>query len=193
MEKVVQTLRRTVLPIILLVVLVVLGTRVFQVVSMPTNSSMNMNAPSPLIGRIAPNFRLETLNGGYVDLQGLRGKAVVLNFWASWCIPCRDEAPLLRAAQEKYGKKNLIVVGSIYNDTPQKAQAFVTEFALAYPNLIDPNGKNAVSYGVTGLPETYFINQFGVIVSKKIGPLEATDFEKRINQVLQSTQKVGGS
>ncbi len=191
MAQVSLSLRRIVLPVVLLVTLIGLGVRVFQVVSMPANSSMN--SPSPMVGRIAPNFRLETLNGGFLDLQNLRGKTVILNFWASWCIPCRDEAPLLRAAQEKYGKKNLIVVGSIYNDTREKAQAFVTEFGLAYPNLIDPNGKNAVSYGVTGLPETFFINQFGVIVSKKIGPLEAADFEKRINQVLQSTQKAGGS
>lgn len=139
---------------------------------------------SPLIGRPAPTFRLVSLDGTTVDLAALRGRPVVLNFWASWCIPCRDEAPLLRAAQERY-QPNLAFLGVVYQDSAASAQAFVDRYGIAYPSLLDPDGRTALDYGVYGIPETYFIAADGTIRAKQIGPLDAASLERQIREALR--------
>ncbi|MBI3749470.1 MAG: TlpA family protein disulfide reductase [Chloroflexi bacterium] len=140
---------------------------------------------SPLIGRAAPGFRLDSLDGTTIDLAALRGRPVVLNFWASWCIPCRDEAPLLRAAQERYAPRNVRFLGIVYQDSAASAQAFVVRYGIAYPSLLDPDGRTALDYGVYGIPETYFIAADGTIRAKQIGPLDATSLDRQIEQALE--------
>ncbi len=142
---------------------------------------------SPLVGKLAPDFRLETLNGGTLKLSSFRGRPVIVNFWASWCVPCRDEAPWLEAAQEQYSAKGLLFVGIVNNDTPKNARGFVKEFQLSYPNLIDPNGKVAVDYGVTGIPETFFVRRDGVIVYKKFGPFDPEELDSHIQEIMGNT------
>lgn len=139
---------------------------------------------SPLVGQVAPDFTLETLQGGSLKRSSLKGKALIVNFWASWCIPCREEAPLLRATQARYASRGLVILGITVNDKPQDSRKFADEFSLNYPNLIDPKGKTGVDYGVTGVPETYLIDRRGVIVSKKFGPLAAEELERRIGAIL---------
>ncbi len=140
---------------------------------------------SPLIGRTAPAFRLESLDGTTIDLADLRGRPVVVNFWASWCIPCRDEAPLLAAAQQRYAPRNVAFLGVVYQDSAASAQAFVDRYAIAYPSLLDPDGRTALDYGVYGIPETYFIAADGTIRDKQIGPLDAASLERQIGAALQ--------
>ena len=140
---------------------------------------------SPLIGRVAPGFRLVSLVGTTVDLADLRGRAVVLNFWASWCIPCRDEAPLLRAAQERYATRRVAFVGIVYQDSAASAQGFVDRYGIAYPSLLDPDGRTALDYGVYGIPETYFVAGDGTIRAKQIGPLDAASLERQIAEALR--------
>ncbi|MBF6606719.1 MAG: TlpA family protein disulfide reductase [Chloroflexi bacterium] len=140
---------------------------------------------SPLVGRVAPEFRLVSLGGTTIDLADLRGRPVVLNFWASWCIPCRDEAPLLRAAQERYATLDVAFLGVVYEDSAASAQAFVDRYGIAYPSLLDPDGRTALDYGVYGIPETYFIAADGTIRDKQIGPLDATSLERQIGAVLR--------
>ena len=140
---------------------------------------------SPLVGRSAPEFRLVSLDGATIDLAGLRGHPVVLNFWASWCIPCRDEAPLLRAAQRRYAPQNVTFIGVVYQDGAASAQAFVDRYGIAYPSLLDPDGRTALDYGVYGIPETYFIADDGTIRAKQIGPLDAASLERQIGEMLR--------
>jgi cytochrome c biogenesis protein CcmG/thiol:disulfide interchange protein DsbE len=140
---------------------------------------------SPLIGRAAPEFQLVSLNGQTIDLATLRGHPVVLNFWASWCIPCRDEAPLLRAAQERYATVGVAFLGIVYQDSAASAQAFVDRYGVRYPSLIDPDGRSALDYGVYGIPETYFIAADGTIRAKQIGPLDATSLARQIDEALR--------
>lgn len=139
---------------------------------------------SPLVGKPAPDFKLELLRGGTLRLSQLKGKALIVNFWASWCIPCREEAPLLRDTQTKYASRGLVIVGITVSDKPEDSRRFAEEFGLNYPNLIDPKGKTGVDYGVTGVPETYFIDRKGMIVTKKIGPIYAEELERRIGDIL---------
>ncbi len=148
----------------------------------PTNEKT-----SPLVGKLAPEFRLETLNGSTLTLSSLRGRPVIVNFWASWCVPCRDEAPLLEAAQKQYAAKGLLFIGIVNNDIPKNARGFVKEFQLSYPNLIDPKGKVAVDYGVTGIPETFFVRRDGIIVYKKFGPFDLEELDGRIQKIMGKT------
>lgn len=125
---------------------------------------------SPLIGKPAPPFALKAVGSGEtIDLDSLRGKPVVLNFWATWCGPCYEEHPTLVANARVL--PNVQFVGVVFNDTEDKIMRFLAQRGTAYPTLLDGNGKTAIAYGVGGVPETYFINPAGTIVAKFEGPL----------------------
>jgi cytochrome c biogenesis protein CcmG/thiol:disulfide interchange protein DsbE len=129
------------------------------------------SVPSPLVGRPAPPFSLAPVGGGpAVTLASLRGRTVVLNFWATWCVPCVEEhLALIEAARSRGSEAQFL--GIVYNDEEVRIQGFLDLHGRAYPSLLDQDGKTAIAYGVYGVPETYFINPGGAIVSKFVGPL----------------------
>jgi cytochrome c biogenesis protein CcmG/thiol:disulfide interchange protein DsbE len=128
--------------------------------------------PSPLVGRPASAFTLTTFDGAPVTLGALRGKVVVLNFWASWCNPaCYEEAPVLERAWRTYRERGVVVVGVDMQDTAEAARAFIERFGLTFANAPDPQGKVAVEYGVYGVPETFFVARDGTIRAKHVGAL----------------------
>lgn len=110
---------------------------------------------------IAPDFTLMTFDGNQIRLSGQLGKVVVINFWASWCIPCRDEAPALQATWEHYKDKGVLLIGVDYADTDENARAFIREFGITYPNGPDIGIKIFTAYRVQGVPETFVIDQQG--------------------------------
>lgn len=126
---------------------------------------------SPLIGRQAPPFTVTLFDGNKLSLDELRGKAVFLNFWASWCPPCRAEARDLEAAWQKSKDSDVVFLGVNIQDAEADARAFLREFNITYPNGRDLNGKVAVDYGVWGIPETFFIDPQGRITYKHVGSL----------------------
>jgi len=126
--------------------------------------------PSPLVGRMAPPFDLQLFSGGRLTLTELRGRVVVLNFWASWCVPaCTDEAPALQAIWEQYRAKGVTVVGVNIQDREAPARAFIQRFGQTFPIGMDPRGLIAIDYGVYGVPETYVIDRSGRTVYKYAG------------------------
>ena len=118
---------------------------------------------STLMDAPAPDFTLTSLDERPFTLTELRGTPVVLNFWASWCVPCRQEAPLLRALDERNGPGDPALLGLLFQDRDAPARAFIQEFSLKYPTLRDPKLATAIDYGVAGVPETFFLDAQGVI------------------------------
>lgn len=140
---------------------------------------------SPLIGRAAPPFALKAVGSGQtLDLTALRGRPVVINFWATWCGPCYEEHPTLVENARALGSQ-VQFVGVVFNDTEDKIQAFLRERGTAYPTLLDEQGKTAIAYGVGGVPETFFVNRQGTIVAKYSGPMTTELLQSYVQKVLQ--------
>jgi cytochrome c biogenesis protein CcmG/thiol:disulfide interchange protein DsbE len=123
--------------------------------------------PDVRTGTTALPWRLVDLDGKSWSLEELRGKPVVLNFWSTWCGPCKFEHPLLQQAAQAY--PDVVFLGVIYSDDPGAVRRYVQREGTAYPHLIDPDGRVAIDYGVTGVPETYFLDRSGLIVHKEAG------------------------
>ena len=118
----------------------------------------------------APTFTLDRIDaaGGELSLAALKGRPVVVNFWASWCIPCKDEAPALQATYEKHKQSGLVVVGVDAQDFRQDARRFLKRFGVTYPVVYDGSGSTLGKWGVTGFPETFFIDRQGRLVGERI-------------------------
>lgn len=125
--------------------------------------------PSVLDSQPAPTFVLSDLDGQTWELARLRGKPVVLNFWSTWCGPCKAEHPLLQQAARMY--PDVQFLGVVYADEPEACRRYLAQAGTTYDHLIDPDGRIAIEYGVAGVPETFFIDRDGVIVHKHTGPL----------------------
>jgi cytochrome c biogenesis protein CcmG, thiol:disulfide interchange protein DsbE len=147
--------------------------------------------PFMLKGKPAPDFKLTRLDTGEaVTLAQLRGQPVVLNFWASWCGPCKMEHPTLtRAARRHQGQARFF--GVVFEDTAEDARKFARPIDPSFPQLLDPQSRMAVDYGVTGVPETYFIDAEGIIRDKYIGPLlDEAELTSRLQAV--ASRKLSG-
>jgi cytochrome c biogenesis protein CcmG, thiol:disulfide interchange protein DsbE len=117
----------------------------------------------------APAFTLDRLDrDGQLGVADLRGKAVVVNFWASWCVPCRDEAPVLQKTYERYRDQGLVVLGVDVNDFRQDARRFMKRYGLTYPVVYDGKGSTVGKWGVRGFPETFFVDRTGKLVGERI-------------------------
>jgi cytochrome c biogenesis protein CcmG/thiol:disulfide interchange protein DsbE len=143
------------------------------------------DVPSPLVGRPAAPFSLTAFDGAPVDLGALRGKVVVLNFWASWCYPaCYEEAPVLERGWRAYRDRGVIVLGVDIQDKDEAARKFITDFQLTFANAPDRNGKVSVDYGVYGVPETFFIDREGRIRTKHVGAVTDEVFRQSVEPLL---------
>lgn len=129
-------------------------------------------------GEPAPPVTGTTLDGQPFDLGAYRGRPVILNFWASWCLPCREEFPLLRERLGVLGTRDgLAIVGVLFKDDPAPATAFVDDFGAAWPTVTDPDRQLAEAYGVVAPPQTYFIDRDGVLRAIHIGQILPEDFD----------------
>lgn len=142
------------------------------------------SSPVARTGQPAPPLAGTTLDGGHVDLAELRGRPVIVNFWASWCIPCREEFPLLAAALRNHAADGLAIVGVLFKDEAEPAQRFVAEERVDWPTVLDPDGRLAEAYRVVAPPQTYFIDRSGVIRSIQIGELLDVDLEHQLPAIL---------
>ena len=158
-----------------LVIVALLGLMIWGIGKRAAGTTGNV----PVATRPAPVFTLPLFEGGQFDLAANRGKPVLVNFWASWCIPCEEEAAALEAMSKAY-KDRVVFIGVNVQDTDPLARAFLKRFSVTYPNGRDASGTIAVDYGMSGVPETYFVDRSGQLVRKWQGPLD----EPRLRQFL---------
>ena len=127
------------------------------------------------VGKPAAAFTLQRLDGGgALSFAPGEGKVVVLNFFASWCIPCKEENPALVRVYERYRASDVVFVGVLYQDSVESGQRYVRDNGVTWPTVDDNEGRVAFSYGVFGIPETYFIGADGIIAGRHIGPIDET-------------------
>jgi cytochrome c biogenesis protein CcmG/thiol:disulfide interchange protein DsbE len=139
---------------------------------------------SPLVGRAAPPFTLSAVGGGpAVSLAALRGKPVVLNFWATWCVPCYEEHGLLVAAARALAAE-VQFLGVVWEDAEPQVLEYLRTQGSAYPSLLDPEGRTAIAYGIAGVPETFFISGEGRIVAKVTGPVNQESLAKNLRMAM---------
>lgn len=136
---------------------------------------------SPLIGKPAPGLRLALFDGKEFDIADAAGRPVVLNFWASWCLPCAQEAEELNRAQRAYGK-DAVIMGVNVMDDRDAALEFIARHEVEYPNGYDPDKAVHIDYGVAGVPETFFISSDGRIVDKISGPVTFAEISSGLRQ-----------
>src|SRR6266545_7903464 len=142
----------------------------------------------PLEGQPAPDFTLKTLDGSMVTLSKLQGHPVLINFWASWCEPCRAEMPEIVRAYETHTADGLIVlaVNTTYQDSLSEAQAFAKEFHMPFSVLLDDTGEVARdAYGLRVLPMSFFIDRKGIIVHRQIGAMNSKQIDSFVGEILK--------
>jgi cytochrome c biogenesis protein CcmG/thiol:disulfide interchange protein DsbE len=158
--------------------------------------------PSPLVGKPAPELRLPVMppvtdpdlgrweGRDTVRMDELEGRPLVINFWASWCLACRDEHPHLSAAARRYGDEGVRFFGVLYQDKPPTARRFIRDLGgQSYPTLLDPGSRVAIDYGVYGVPETYFIGADGRVRHRHIGPVTTEILRTRIDSLLAEKER----
>lgn len=138
-------------------------------------------------GSLAPDFLLESVGGDETRLTDFRGQPVVLNFWASWCRPCRQEIPLLVNASQRYADDGMVVIGLNLQEGKALIEAFADDYGIEFPLLMDRDGEVGDRYRLLGLPTTFFIDTDGVIQSVFTGPLEAKIYDQQVQGAIGAT------
>jgi len=140
--------------------------------------------PSVMEDKEAPNFTLTSLEGETVSLSAFAGRPVVLNFWSTWCGPCKQEHPVLLQAASMYPE--VVFLGVLYQDDPDLARRYLQRAGAAYTHLLDPGNRTAIDYGVTGVPESFFIDRSGTVVRKVAVPLHPEMLYPQLQALLET-------
>ncbi len=137
--------------------------------------------PAPIVNRAAPDFVLNDLSGTPVRLSSLKGRPIVINFWATWCGPCQSEMPLIEKTAEKYPNLTILAVND--DEAVSDVNSFVKRFGLSFPILMDPGAAVNIQYQVTGLPTSFFVDENGIIRSLQIGVLSEEQLKDHLHKI----------
>jgi cytochrome c biogenesis protein CcmG/thiol:disulfide interchange protein DsbE len=132
----------------------------------------------------APDFSLQTFEGQTITLSQFQGQVVVINFWASWCIPCREEARYLESTWRNYQDQGVVFIGVNWVDTNKEALAFLDEYGITYYNGVDLGTKIAQAYRLQGIPETFFVDKTGTLRGVHIGAFQPPQLDEKIQELL---------
>ncbi len=160
----------------------------YGVVPLPAELNATDRGPLPEVGRAGPDFLLEQPGGGELRLSDFQGHPVLLNFWASWCPPCRAEIPELVAAFERYGARGLVVIGVDLQEPDGTILAFAEEFGITFPLAVDRDGELSdvwrLGGPIDGIPTSYFLDETGIVRAFFYGPMKEDDLEERLALIL---------
>ncbi|MEE9513791.1 MAG: TlpA disulfide reductase family protein [Anaerolineales bacterium] len=166
----------------------IIGGLWIWVSAVPAEATTGGLIPSPRVGFLAPDFTLESLSGDQISLSDMRGKAIVLNLWASWCPPCREEMPALQRVYQENHERGLevLAVNMTAQDNIAAVEDFVQEFNLTFPILLDTGGEVGNAYLMRALPTTFFIDQKGVVQRVIVGgPMSEVTLQSTVEQLLE--------
>ena len=152
----------------------------------PAQNQNQAHSADPLIGHAAPNFMLDALSlhaAPAISLASFKGKPVVLNVWNSACVPCVQEAPLLQSQWQRVQSQGIVFIGIDFQDAKSDGVSFLQKYGITYLNVLDATGSTAISYGVTGAPETIFINRQGIVISRVIGELTVQTLQSNLQLI----------
>ena len=164
--------------ILILAILISLFS-IFLATGLANKTSTTGRSGEQLIGSKAPEFLVDDINGTPLSLSNYRDSPVILNFWASWCPPCRDETPHFEKISRLYREKDVVVIGINVQDDLASVNEYINEFDVTFINAMDKNGRIMVDYGVTGLPVTFFLDREGMIIGRWVGSIGEASLESR--------------
>ena len=166
-----------------LVVIGVLALTALLALGLTNRSSPTGRSGATRIHKPAPPINISLYNGGGISPERYAGKPVVVNFWASWCGPCRQEAPLFERLWREYGERGVVFIGVNIQDAHADARAYLSEFGITYPNGYDEGGRISVDYGVIGIPVTFFINREGIVERRWVGAVREAKLRLWIDEL----------
>jgi len=158
----------------ILVILLVLGS-----------IATSCQSEAPEVGKQAPDFQLNTLDGQSVSLSTLKGKPVLINFWATWCGPCAYEMPYLQQVYDDWRGKGLVLLAINVRESPSRITEFMQTQGLSFPVLLDNDGNVTQQYGILGIPTSFFIDKEGIIQGIKVGPFQSkAEIESSLSKLM---------
>lgn len=183
--------RRKRIAVAALIIMAVLALIALLAVGLVNRSPASGRSGATRIHKPAPPIALPLYGGGALSPADYAGMPVVLNFWASWCGPCRQEAPLLQRLSEEYGERGVMFIGVNIQDAESDALAYLAEFGVTYPNAHDERGAISVDYGVIGIPVTFFINREGIVERRWVGAVRETRLRLWIDELARGAPPSG--
>ena len=170
--------------------LTIAGFLVLMAFGLLNNAPVTERSGFTRVQKPAPDFTLPRFDGGELTLSQNQGQAVVVNFWASWCPPCREEAPVLERIWRAYDD-DVLFVGVDIQDTEENARAYLGEYDVTYPNVLDTDGKVTVDYGVIGIPVTFFVSRDGIVERRFVGAVKETQLVAWVDELIAGAAPTG--
>lgn len=171
---------------ILLLGILIAGFTTFLAIGVLGTSTATGRSGKELVGKKTPFFVAPKVGGQLISLEDYKERPLILNFWASWCPPCRDETPGMERVWRKYKDEGVIILGINVQDGEKEAERYISEFGVTFSNALDLDGSITVDYGITGLPVTFFINKKGFVIGRWVGSISEDKLDNRVSSLIFS-------